>query len=121
MSGYIFFATCVYGRWPPDRSFVTLCSPMDRAHIERISKALADETRLLIFEAISKSHEINCGQIVSLQGVTPATVSHHLKILAYAGLIECARRGQFVYSRVDRKTLSQYTRALSVLARPRKK
>jgi ArsR family transcriptional regulator, arsenate/arsenite/antimonite-responsive transcriptional repressor len=61
---------------------------MDRAHIERISKALADETRLLIFEAISKSDEMNCGEIVSLRGVTPATVSHHLKILADAGLIE---------------------------------
>jgi ArsR family transcriptional regulator len=94
---------------------------MDRAHIERISKALADETRLLIFEAISKSDEMNCGEIVSLRGVTPATVSHHLKILSDAGLIECAKRGQFVYSRADRETLSEYTRALSVLARPRRK
>jgi ArsR family transcriptional regulator, arsenate/arsenite/antimonite-responsive transcriptional repressor len=89
---------------------------MDRAHIERISKALADETRLLIFEAISKSEEMNCGQIVSLRGVTPATVSHHLKILADAGLIECHKRGQFVYSRADRNALTEYTRALSSLA-----
>ena len=109
------------GRWPAARSFVTLCSQMDRTHIERISKALADETRLLIFEAISKSGEMNCGEIVSLRGVTPATVSHHLKILADAGLIECHKRGQFVYSRADRNTLTEYTRALSVLARPRKK
>lgn len=94
---------------------------MDRAHIERISKALADETRLLIFEAISKSDEMNCGEIVLLRGVTPATVSHHLKILADAGLIGCARRGQFVYSRVNRKTLSEYTRALTALAHKKKK
>ena len=94
---------------------------MDRAHIERISKALADQTRLLIFEAISKSDEMNCGQIVSRQGVTPSTVSHHLKILADAGLIEYARRGQFVYSRADRKTLSEYTRALTSLAHKKKK
>jgi ArsR family transcriptional regulator len=90
---------------------------MDRAHIERVSKALADETRLLIFEAISKSDEMNCGEIVSLRGVTPATVSHHLKVLADAELIECARRGQFVYNRVNRKTLSEYTRALTSLTR----
>ena len=94
---------------------------MDRAHIECISKALADGTRLLIFEAISKSDEMNCGEIVSLRGVTPATVSHHLKILADAGLIESCRRGQFVYSCVNRKTLSKYTRALSALTRTRKK
>ncbi len=109
------------GRRPAARYFVTLCSQMDRTHIERISKALADETRLLIFEAISKSGEMNCGEIVSLRGVTPATVSHHLKILADAGLIECHKRGQFVYSRADRNTISKYTNALSALASPRKK
>jgi ArsR family transcriptional regulator len=94
---------------------------MDRDHIERISKALADETRLLIFEAISKSREMNCGEIVSLRDVTPATVSHHLKILADAGLIESCRRGQFVYSCVNRKTLLEYTRALSALVHFRRK
>ena len=120
MPGYIFFTT-VCGRWPPGRSFVTLCSQMDRARIESHFQGPGRRNRLLIFEAISKSDEINCGQIVSLQGVTPATVSHHLKILADAGLIECVKRGQFVYSRVDRKTLCKYTRASFVLARPRKK
>lgn len=92
---------------------------MDR--IERISSALADKTRLLIFEAISNCDEMNCGQIVSLRGVTPATVSHHLRILSDAGLIETRRQGQFVYSRVNRKTLAQYTRSLTALTRRRKK
>ena len=70
---------------------------MDKARIEQISKALGDETRLLIFEAISAREEMNCGEIVSMRGVSPATVSHHLKILSEAGLIECRREGQFVY------------------------
>ena len=48
--------------------------PMNRAHIERISKALADQTRLMIFEAIAKREQIKCGDIVSLRGVTAATV-----------------------------------------------
>jgi predicted transcriptional regulator len=61
---------------------------MDRSQIEKISKALADATRLKIFEAISANNQMNCGEIVSLRGVTPATVSHHLKILSEAELIE---------------------------------
>jgi DNA-binding transcriptional ArsR family regulator len=66
---------------------------MDRANIERISKALANETRLLIFEAIAGNKEMTSSTIVNLRGVAAATVSHHLKILSHAGLIEC-RQGQ---------------------------
>jgi DNA-binding transcriptional ArsR family regulator len=89
---------------------------MNRSQIEKISKALADKTRLMIFEAISKKRQMNCGEIVSLRGVTPATVSHHLKILNEAGLIECRREGQFVYSQNVPQTLAAYTRALTRLA-----
>ena len=90
---------------------------MDKAKIEKISKALGDATRLLIFEAISSCDEMNCGQIVSLQGVTPATVSHHLKILSEAGLIETRREGQFIYNIAIPKTVEDYTQALTALAR----
>ena len=90
---------------------------MDRSEIEKISKALADETRLRIFEAISASHHMNCGQIVAMRGVTPATVSHHLKILNEAGLIACRREGQFVYSEAVPKTVAAYSQALARMAR----
>lgn len=93
---------------------------MDRAEVEKISKALADETRLLIFEAISAKKQMNCGEIVSMRGVTPATVSHHLKILNEAGLIECRREGQFVYSRSVPDTIEEFTRALAKMARSKK-
>jgi ArsR family transcriptional regulator len=86
---------------------------MDRSQVEKIAKALADQTRLRIFEAISARRQMNCGQIVSLRGVTAATVSHHLKILQEAGLIECRREGQFVYSRSVPERIEEYTRVLA--------
>ena len=88
---------------------------MDLPRIEKISKALADETRLMIFEAISRQKHMNCGEIVLLQGVTPATVSHHLKILNEAGLVECRKEGQFVYSQSVPGVVQEYTRALAKL------
>jgi len=94
---------------------------MKREKIELISKALADKTRLRIFEAISACDGMDCGQIVSMRGVTPATVSHHLRILAGAGLIESRREGQFVYSKANPSTLMEYTRALSALTRKKKR
>src|SRR5580700_365985 len=93
---------------------------MDRSRIEKISKALADQTRLRIFEAISASKHMNCGEIVSMRGVTPATVSHHLKILSEAGLIACRREGQFVYSETVPETVAAYARALAKIARGRR-
>lgn len=93
---------------------------MKRSEVGKISKALADETRLRIFEAISAADQMNCGEIVSMRGVTPATVSHHLKVLSEAALIACRREGQFVYSQSVPETLAAYTRALAKIARRRK-
>ena len=86
---------------------------MDRSQIQRISKALADETRLRIFEAISAKNETTCGELVSMRGVTPATVSHHLKVLQDAGLIESCRVGLFVNSRSVPGVIDAYARALT--------
>ncbi len=91
--------------------------PMDLFDVEKISKALADETRLRIFEDISASNHITCGQIVSMRGLTPATVSHHLRILSEAGLIACRRKGRFVYSQAVPETIAAYSRALAKIAR----
>jgi ArsR family transcriptional regulator len=93
---------------------------MDRSQVEKISKALADATRLRILEAISAKDRMNCSEIVSMRGVTPATVSHHLKILAEAELIACHREGQFVYSQAIPETVAAYTRALVKIGRGKK-
>ena len=89
---------------------------MDYSEVEKISKALADKTRLRIFEAISATDRMKCGELVSMRGVTPATVSHHLKILSEAKLIVCRREGQFVYSQAVPGTIAAYTRALAKIA-----
>ena len=94
---------------------------MERTQVEKISKALGDQTRLRIFEAIAKRELMNCGEIVAMRGVTPATVSHHLKILSAAGLIESHRKGQFICSCAIPKTIAEYTLALKRMSRGRKR
>ena len=94
---------------------------MKLGDVEKISKALADETRLRIFQAISTADEMTCSEIVSMRGVTPATVSHHLKILSEAGLITCQRKGQFVFSQAVPDMLHAYLRALGNIATGKRK
>jgi ArsR family transcriptional regulator len=93
---------------------------MDRSLIEKVSKALADQTRLRIFEAISAKGQMNCGEIVSMRGVSAATVSHHLKVLNEAGLVVCRREGQFVYSQAIPEAIAAYGRALTKISSRKK-
>src|ERR1700678_4032075 len=89
---------------------------MDRAQIEKISKALGDKTRLQIFEAISSRCDMKCQDLVAMRGVTPATVSHHMKILSDANLIRCRREGQFVFSEAVPETIASFGEALRKIA-----
>ena len=98
-------ATSLHSRWT-----------MNRSEVEEISKALADKTRLRIFEAISATDHLNCGEIVSMRGVTPATVSHHLKVLSEAKLITYRREGAVRYNQAVPETIAGYTRALAKIA-----
>ena len=93
---------------------------MDAKKIERISKALADQTRLRIYGVIAGKENLTCSELVTRHGVTPATISHHLKILMDAGLIECRKEGQCVHSRTVPETIAEYGAALARLSNGRR-
>ena len=93
---------------------------MDTSEVAKISKALADPTRLQIYEQIAAHPEMYCGEIIERHELSPGTVSHHLKILLEANLIECRREGQFVYNRAIPETMRDYTQALTRLMKSRK-
>ena len=66
----------------------------------RVAKALGDATRFALLRRIAAAGEINCRDLTRLFPVSQATVSHHLKVLTDAGLIEARREGQFHYFRL---------------------
>ncbi|MGV9244891.1 ArsR/SmtB family transcription factor [Streptomyces sp. NPDC003710] len=77
-------------------------APLDddrAADLARLFKALGDPVRLRLLSMIA-SHE---GGEVCVCELTPAfdlsqpTISHHLRLLRQAGLIDCERRGTWVY------------------------
>lgn len=89
---------------------------MDLTEVAKIAKALADPTRLRIYEAIAEQDEIFCGEIVEKYKLAPGTVSHHLKVLADADLIGCRREGQFIYNRALPEKVREFNKALAELA-----
>ena len=82
--------------------------PVDAEQFQRIAKALADPRRFEILEHIAKQAEVGCRRLCGCFPVRQATISHHLKELASAGLVESRRDGQFVYYRTRPAVLDAY-------------
>lgn len=86
---------------------------MDANQFQRISKALADPRRFEILEKIAASGELCCGDVAECFPVAQATVSHHLKELTDAGLIDTRSEGQFKYLRARPEALAEYVEQLN--------
>jgi ArsR family transcriptional regulator len=89
---------------------------MDTGQMAKIAQALSDPTRLAILQAIAGTKEMNCSEVTCRYKLAPGTVSHHLKTLAEAGLIETRREGQFIYNRALPDALRAYAEAVGRLA-----
>jgi ArsR family transcriptional regulator len=65
--------------------------------VATLLKALADPVRLRLFTQIALDQGETCVCDLPDVGVSQPTVSHHLRRLREAGLIDCERRGTWVY------------------------
>ncbi|GFE17777.1 transcriptional regulator [Streptomyces glebosus] len=79
-----------------------LTAPLDEGQageLAKVFKALGDPVRLRLLSLIAS----RAGGEICVCDLTPAfdlsqpTISHHLKLLRQAGLIDCERRGTWVY------------------------
>lgn len=80
----------------------SLADPMDRVEAEDLArrlKALADPARLQLLSLLtsSPSGEACVCDLTAPLGLSQSTVSHHLRILADAGLVRRERRGTWAY------------------------
>jgi len=74
-----------------------------------IARALADRRRYEILEKLSKSGNCAaCGDIRDCIPVSAATLSHHMKELENAGLVDSEREGKFVNYTLRRDILAAY-------------
>ncbi len=75
----------------------------------RIARALAEPRRFDILKAIgSRDRPTPCAALLKSQNISPATMSHHLKELESAGLIDLVRDGRCANLRLRRPVLRAY-------------
>jgi ArsR family transcriptional regulator len=94
-----------------------LAAPLDTVAAAELASgfsALADPVRLRVLSMLAASPE---GEVCVCDFVEPLarsqpTVSHHLKILSEAGLVQGDRRGKWVWYSLNRSRLSELRAAI---------
>ena len=95
-----------------------LGSPIDRESAEELAvllKAVADATRLQILALLRSSPGCDACvcDIADEVGVSQPTVSHHLKVLAEAGIVESEKRGYWTWYSLKRTRLAELSAVLT--------
>jgi ArsR family transcriptional regulator, arsenate/arsenite/antimonite-responsive transcriptional repressor len=95
-----------------------LQEPLEPADAERIAatlKAIADPARLRLLSLIQAQpdHEACVCHLTEPLGLSQPTVSHHLKVLLQAGLVEREQRGSWAFFRVREEPLASLRELLA--------
>ena len=79
---------------------IEMSGSVESSHCVGRLKVLADETRLAVIESLMDGPK-HVGELVDLVGVEQSLMSHHLKVLRDAGLVQARRDGKAVLYRLS--------------------
>lgn len=83
----------------------------------RVLGALSDENRFRIVELLAaEGEELTCGAICKALGISPSLLSHHLAILAEAGIVGRRKNGLWTMNVLERPVLARQVEVLEHLA-----
>lgn len=86
---------------------------LNARQIELIARALADPRRYAVLKKIGQCYSMQCSELRESQPISAATLSHHMKELENAGLIQIFREGKFARMVLKRDVLQAYLDHLS--------
>lgn len=79
--------------------------PREWRDIAKVYTALGDEHRQRILLTFEVGERLNVGQIVEVSTLSRSAVSHHLRILREAGVLQSEKRGKEVYFWINKAFL----------------
>jgi ArsR family transcriptional regulator, arsenate/arsenite/antimonite-responsive transcriptional repressor len=87
----------------------------DKEKVVRFLTAVGDVARLEIIILLSKRGQLNVGQIAGHFELSRPAISHHLKVLKTAGVVQSKKEGQEVFYWLDRDAVAAELRYLAEL------
>jgi ArsR family transcriptional regulator len=94
---------------------------MDARSLARALKALGDAKRLRMAQEIAAAGQLSCGQVAERFNLSQPTISHHLRILAEAGVLTVRQGGQHRFISVNRHVIRELARLLPARLTPRRR
>lgn len=89
---------------------------LDDQQFTLISKAVSDPKRFEMLQRIAKPGKApTCTCLRDWLQLAPATISHHLKELETAGLVQIEREGKYAHITLRRNVWNAYLKRLSAL------
>jgi ArsR family transcriptional regulator, arsenate/arsenite/antimonite-responsive transcriptional repressor len=89
----------------------TKAIPAAWRNIAKVFVALGDEHRQRILLTFETGEHLNVGQIVEVSTLSRSAVSHHLKILREAGVLDSEKIGKEVYFWLNKKAVREALQA----------
>jgi ArsR family transcriptional regulator len=89
--------------------------PLTDDQMQAIARAVADPRRFAILQQIARQDWTACASLAAQKVLSPATISHHLKELTDAGLIDVQREGRCASLALQRDTWDAYLAQLAKL------
>ena len=87
---------------------------VDAERIAAVAKALAEPLRVRIVDVLRRSEQQVCQcELIPLFGINQSLLSHHMKKLVDASLVEVERRHKWAYYSVSPDALKELTAWLS--------
>ena len=86
--------------------------PAQRGELASRFKALADPTRVAIVNRLAAADECCVCDLNAAFELSQPTISHHLRVLREAGLVEASRRGTWAYYRLVPEAIESLRAAL---------
>ncbi|MDB5268205.1 MAG: hypothetical protein JWP58_1245 [Hymenobacter sp.] len=88
---------------------------MDAKSLVKLAKSLSDPHRLRMLQEIARAQRLGCAKLYEFVPISQPCMSHHVKALVDAGLVDSCKEGRNMYLTINAEKLQELESFLQLL------